>query len=547
MRHTLKETRALVKQFVDSGSCRDEVIDARINEALERLMDLGDWECLRRVMRLTVFERSFCLPPNVETILWVDTDGKPGKLFGRPYQFLSSGPGDLDYRGPRPFKDVMDLGDHWVVMRELPKGVGDLPLLLVCEDEADLEVEVQVAGRTGKHKPVSTTLQPVHLNRYNPVAFQGLPWQGSWSGESSPGGLVRGSFYEYHYGDPNIVESPESWFTVSPDGRLTKFHWEEGREHVVIPRSVGGVEVKSIGPHAFMGVMAGVPVESLTAAYSLEALGAAALPLMGSLELLSLPGVTSIGATGLGPLHLTELHLPNVRELAAGAIQDGSRACDVYLYADQITLEPTSIEGARTVYIVNPEAELTYEGPNFVRLPAGQSHEGLLPPRTASPEVPLTAVKFSHVDIFTKPVTRGPLALLAVDEANGVYYKLAEYLPEDTRPQFRRYQLTKWACDAQLCTPVDVLALVRLRFTKLVDPEDELPIDSMQALKLMVMAIREENAGNLQTAVDYTAHARSILSNREKSRTVADGMPTVLNVDYRISLGRALNPGRFAP
>ena len=352
MRHTLSDTRALVKQFVDSGSCRNEVIDARINEALERLMDAGDWECLRRLIRLNVLNQTFVLPPEVEKILWVDTNGVPGKLFGQPYQFMSSGVGDLDYRGNcygSGFRDVVDLGDHWSVMYAIPASAGNLPLVAVSSDATDVGVPITARCRDAAHTVMDLALTVQGI----PAGVAALDWYGNWEAD----GLL--------------------------DAGLT------------------------------------VPTDLV-----------------------------------------------------------------------------------------------------------------------------------SHVDQLVKPVSAGTITLLAVDEENEVYYKLATYYPATTHPQFRRYRLTNFHPDTTVTTDdetcagsTDVLALVRLRFVPLVNATDELPIDSIQALKLMVMAIREENAGNLQGALNYSAQAIKVLSDREKSRIMSDGMPTILNVDYRASTGRALNRG----
>lgn len=317
------------------------MIDARVNEALERLMDGYDWECLRRVMRLTVRSKTVVLPANVEKILWVDTDGTPGKLFGQAYQFLSSGVGDLDYgsiRSGSGYKDAVDLGGHWSVMYTIPPEAGDLPLIALSDSAADSS-QVTVQGRCPSHRTQTDTLDIQALPEGTALA-----WSGTWDG-------------------------------------------------------------------------------------------------------------------------------------------------------DLVTLTP-----------------------------------GDKP--------------FSHIDRVVKEVTEGTVSLVAVDEAAGRYYKLAVYYPKTVRPQFRRYQLTNFhpvegrdsACDT-----TDVLALVRLRYVPLVEDTDEAPIDSIQAIKLMVIAIREENAGNLQGAVNYEEKALRVLTDREKTRTISDGTPVILNHDYRASMGRRLN------
>jgi len=151
----------------------------------------------------------------------------------------------------------------------------------------------------------------------------------------------------------------------------------------------------------------------------------------------------------------------------------------------------------------------------------------------------LSTEELTFVDKVAKPATTGRITLLAVDVTGGTYYRIAEYEPGTLLPQFRRYQITNKVGGVN----VNMLALVKLRFTKLVNAVDEVLIDSIQAIKLMVMAIREENAGNLQAAINYEMQARRVLTDREKSRTMSDGTPVIINMDYRASLGRHINKG----
>ena len=88
-----------------------------------------------------------------------------------------------------------------------------------------------------------------------------------------------------------------------------------------------------------------------------------------------------------------------------------------------------------------------------------------------------------------------------------------------------------------------MLMLVRLRILPLVNDEDVVPIDSMQALKLMLMAIRDENAGKLDTAGVLEGKAVYLMNNRASINKRSGGTPTIINVDYRTSLGRFLNRG----
>ncbi len=121
MIYTLDRARREVRKFVDNGSCSTEVIDARINEAMERLTDHADFECMRAITRIRVEDLAFPLPWNAEKIISVAVDGTAGRVFAQPYQFLSSGPGDLDYKnGCMPWPDILDQGE-FPIMYDIPK------------------------------------------------------------------------------------------------------------------------------------------------------------------------------------------------------------------------------------------------------------------------------------------------------------------------------------------------------------------------------------------------------------------------------------------
>jgi hypothetical protein len=121
MLYTLADARAACGRFVESGTSKTAIVDARINEALERVMDIAPLECLRRQMRACTQGRSFALPHNVEKILFANVNGSAARVFGQAYQFLDSGPGDDAFRSQSgSYKDLEDLGDVWPYMYEFP-------------------------------------------------------------------------------------------------------------------------------------------------------------------------------------------------------------------------------------------------------------------------------------------------------------------------------------------------------------------------------------------------------------------------------------------
>lgn len=357
MLYTLSQAREALKRYVDQGSCNNTIIDARINEALERLTDNADFECMKATMRIATCNKSFTLPFNVEKLMYVDVNGTPSKIFGLPYQFLSSGPGDLDYRNASSgFRDVMDQGESPVQF--------DIPYSYV--DGSGVTVDTSTTGM--RILAFSTAAEDTGKT----VKIRGFA--GSGNGDEVNAGRDSG-------------------------------------EDVVINRWEYGVEGH----------------------------------------------ISGFWNSGFAP---------------------------------------------STAY-------------------------------------------FREITEIIKPETKGYVSLFAVDGSNSVplstYFSyLAKLHPLQTIPQFRRYAVTNTGNGT---VPSSLLALVRLRHVPLVDASDILPIDSMQALKLMVMALREENAGNLQGAVNLEERAVKVMQNREKARTVSDGTPVIINSEYRTSVGRHLNRG----
>lgn len=159
---TLKQARIELAPFIDNGTCDVELQRQRINEALEALTDTADFECMKAIMRLRVFPgKIFSLPFEVEKLIMASVDGKPVSVNGPAYQFISSGPGDLDFRNTNTiFKDLVDLGEH-PTAASIPQkldsldgsvidtcGVG-MRVIAFSTDPADEGSEMQIEGTTG--------------------------------------------------------------------------------------------------------------------------------------------------------------------------------------------------------------------------------------------------------------------------------------------------------------------------------------------------------------------------------------------------------------
>lgn len=340
MLFTLAEARSQLGRFVDQGSCKTSVANQRINEAVSRIMDMADWQCLRKVVRIWTPNRIFSLPSSVEKILWAAVDGCASRIYDQPYQFLASGPGDIDNLNCIEM-NVIDKGDGWPVMYDIPDSYtlndvdytpSALPLLVRSTSADDTSLKLTVIGYNAKGEEISEE-----------VAIQ---------------------------------------------------QWDQG------------------------------------------------------------------------------------------------------------------VEGQLT---------------------------GLL---TAGVE--LSSTSFTEITRVLKPATTGHISMYAVDPATSFFSFLAKYRPAETIPSFRRYGLTANPVSTDDTTTY-VLAIVKFRAVPLADDTDIVPIDSMQALKLMIMAIREENSGNLQGAFGFEAQAKRLMEEREMGSKATRGTSIVLDFDYDLSLGSTLN------
>lgn len=126
---TLADAYSAVKKYVDNGSCDTTAVYDTIAEAEQRLWnrlsDSAPRLALRR-MRVRIQNRCLSLPWEVEKVMWVDIDGVPAHVFGPVYEFLSTGPGDIDIRGPSSsgYKQLVDMGEYPTQF--------DIPIVLTC-------------------------------------------------------------------------------------------------------------------------------------------------------------------------------------------------------------------------------------------------------------------------------------------------------------------------------------------------------------------------------------------------------------------------------
>lgn len=231
----LSDARLEVMRFVDNGSCDMTRVDAVINDAVERLMtlatDLGHTSLLYRTMRFGICNTIVALPYNVESIIAATIDGSPVQLHGPMYQFLSSGPGDLEYEelaAAARYRPV-DLGDGHPTMFEVPYVDVELPVAAFSTSMEDAGKSLQVRGfgtlnmdvRTGSDAGVAVPIQ---------VWEDGVEGQlrGKWGSAALP--LSSQSFREITRVVKPATTGYVSLFSVGTDGTMTflaKYHPSE--------------------------------------------------------------------------------------------------------------------------------------------------------------------------------------------------------------------------------------------------------------------------------------------------------------------------------
>lgn len=111
----------------------------------------------------------------------------------------------------------------------------------------------------------------------------------------------------YHYGNPDIVESPTNWFTFS-GGVITGFNYQAGREHVVIPWEIDGQAVVEIGADVFIDT-----VETVIAPKSVLRLAKYAFAYNEDVVSVDFPAVTNAGYAALAYCkNLKHINLPSI-------------------------------------------------------------------------------------------------------------------------------------------------------------------------------------------------------------------------------------------
>lgn len=138
--------------------------------------------------------------------------------------------------------------------------------------------------------------------------------------------------------------------------------------------------------------------------------------------------------------------------------------------------------------------------------------------------------------LVKKPLTYGPVTLLAVSVATGKVTPIAIYDPSDTSPGFRRYRLGRSAQGGiPYCT---VHAMTKRRFVPVLVNTDEVIPGNVPAIELGMHGRRYDLENDTKTADEYWGEAIALL-NSELNEYNGAAMPQII-------FGRDTNLARIA-
>jgi len=147
-------------------------------------------------------------------------------------------------------------------------------------------------------------------------------------------------------------------------------------------------------------------------------------------------------------------------------------------------------------------------------------------------EVQLSEVRFTdeidQIEQVSLPARQSYLTLLAYDAVTHETWFLAKYHPTIQRPGFRRYRIRGATCCESHC----VSLLVKLHPAEVLYPDDILPVQNIDAIKQMIMGIKEENSRNAQQAMYHFAQAKAMISKEIADHQGSDEVRVQGTDDY---------------
>ena len=174
--YTLQDAVTELSPRINGGTCRFETAAARINQATRRIMNRPKKPIhVERVVRFFTRKDTITLPREVEKILHFTMDGAPAPLFGRAYEFVSGGWGEVACHHPTMSgKYLVDMGNHYSTMFDVPCMEADedncqepvfstFGLAAFSTEAADEAKALVVYGRDGKNQVLGSPLPGMAL------------------------------------------------------------------------------------------------------------------------------------------------------------------------------------------------------------------------------------------------------------------------------------------------------------------------------------------------------------------------------------------------
>lgn len=157
MNYTFGQAKSILREaaYLRPAGTDDNRLGDRINSAVTALAGLSGWQYLRRLVRTFSATPCFSLPQGAAELVRLCVNGSPASLHGQEYQFLHSGPGDLERYMKRGFRripdaDVADMG--WSPLMNQIHGT-----TFVVAVSPYVEIEDPSDGETHPQPPVTVS------------------------------------------------------------------------------------------------------------------------------------------------------------------------------------------------------------------------------------------------------------------------------------------------------------------------------------------------------------------------------------------------------
>jgi hypothetical protein len=139
-------------------------------------------------------------------------------------------------------------------------------------------------------------------------------------------------------------------------------------------------------------------------------------------------------------------------------------------------------------------------GQDILTLQGGVLQPGVV--LTIAKPFAVTPVKLSLPGIsrVVKDVTQGPIHLFWFDSDNNVMLDCASYNPQEIAPDYLTSKIAGCGIQnpATHCSSIE--ALVKLQFIPVVNDNDMILFDNVEAIKMMIMSIKKQDAGENDAA-----------------------------------------------